>query len=324
MSKYVQFEKLREKAESIVHREAPPPTRRARRGQEDEALSELEYELNVQKIEMELQREAMEDIEQRLEQRIQERTAELEGANRSLKAEIQVRRGIESHLRRNRRRLRSLASRLEEVEERERRRIAVNLHDLVGQTLATAKMKLGLIARTLSDDTERAELDELRRLHQRMLDETRNIITELSPPVLEEHDMRTAAKWLIAHFRDKYGLDITYEPELGSEEIAYPMRRFLFKGLRELLSNVVQHAQTAGTTVHIESGGDETKLEVADSGVGFDAHDLDQFEGFGLFSLRERVEALGGTLGVDSAPGRGTRVVVRVPRAADGPQPDAE
>ena len=111
MSKYVQFERLREKAESIVRHEVTPRFA-AGESYEDQGVNELQHELNVQKIEIELQREAIEHIERRLEQRIEERTAELEGANRSLKAEIKVRRGIESRLRRNRRRLRSLESRL--------------------------------------------------------------------------------------------------------------------------------------------------------------------------------------------------------------------
>lgn len=317
MSKYVQFEKLREKAESIVREKLPYPSRHEEPETEDQRIRELRHELDVRKTEIELQREAIEHIEQRLEQRIQERTAELEGANRSLKAEIRVRRGIESRLRRNRRRLRSLASRLEEVEERERRRIAVNLHDLVGQTLATAKMKLGLMAHALSDDKQRGELEELRELHQRMLDETRNIITELSPPVLEEQDIHTAAEWLIGHFRDTYGLDITYDNKLERQDLAYPLRRFLFKTLKELLFNVVQHAQTSTVLVRIESDNRATVLEVADSGIGFESQAIDQSEGLGLFSLREHIEALGGTFGVDADSGRGTRVVVSIPQSTD-------
>jgi signal transduction histidine kinase len=308
MSRYVQFERIREKAESLVQD-----------GKRHEAVDRrsfrrLEHELNVRGIELELQREAIESTENKLEQWIADRTAELEAANRSLKAEIKVRAAIENRLRQNRERLRSLASQLEDVEERERRRIAANLHDLIGQTLASANMKLGLLSRTADDEQLRGELDEVRKLNQRMLEETRNIITELSPPVLDEQDMRTAAKWLVDHFQQNHGLDIAWEEHLADEEFAYDLRRFLFRTLRELLFNVIKHARTTEVTARLTAETNYVELAVADSGTGFDPGTLEYSEGFGLFSLRERVEAMGGSVDVSSAAGAGTRVVVVLPR----------
>jgi signal transduction histidine kinase len=239
---------------------------------------------------------------------------ELEATNRSLKAEIKVRAAIESRLRRNRERLRSLATQLEDVEERERRRIAENLHDLIGQTLAIANMKLGLLARTTTGEAQHGEIEEVRRLNQRMLDETRNIITELSPPVLEEQDMQTAVEWLIDHFREKHDLDIDYEERLDDTEISYPIRRFVFRTLRELLFNVIKHARTRKVDVDVESGPTSVNLRVRDKGLGFDTTRLEDTDGFGLFSLQERVEAMGGSLELDSVEGSGTNVRVMVPR----------
>lgn len=241
---------------------------------------------------------------------------ELEATNRSLKAEVKIRAAIESRLRRSRERLRSLATQLEDVEERERRRIAENLHDLIGQTLAIANMKLGLLARTASEETEHSEIEEVRRLNQRMLEETRNIITELSPPVLEEQDMKTAVEWLVDHFREKHELDISYQQHLEDSEVSYPIRRFVFRTLRELLFNVIKHARTRKVHVDIESGPSYVRLLVHDSGLGFDAEHVEDSDGFGLFSLQERVEAMGGSLELDSARGAGTSVRVMVPRPA--------
>ncbi|NBF41802.1 MAG: hypothetical protein GVY14_15440 [Spirochaetes bacterium] len=304
MSKYVRFEQLRAKAESLVRQQDT-----SRTGGDDE----LTTELRVRDTELTLQREAIEQTENRLEELIAERTAELEAANRSLKAENKVRATIETRLRRNRERLRSLASQLEDVEERERRRIASNLHDLIGQTLVSAGMKLGLLAHSAADENQRAELEEVRRLNQRMLEETRNIITELSPPVLEEQDMRTASRWLIDHFGENHGLDITFEDQLDDEDLPYPVRRFLFRTLRELLFNVVKHARTSTVTVRMEATETHAELSVSDAGIGFDPGDLDGGEGFGLFSLRERVTALGGTVDIESVRGEGTRVSVVLP-----------
>ena len=304
MSKYVRFEQLRAQAESLVRQQDPSRT---------DGDDELTTELRVREKELTLQREAIEQTENRLEELIAERTAELQAANRSLKAENKVRATIETRLRRNRERLRSLASQLEDVEERERRRIASNLHDLIGQTLVSAGMKLGLLAHSATDDNQRAELEEVRRLNQRMLEETRNIITELSPPVLEEQDMRTASRWLIDHFGENHGLDITFEDHLDEQDLPYPVRRFLFRTLRELLFNVVKHARTSIVTVRLEATQTHAELTVSDAGIGFDPGDLEGDEGFGLFSLRERVTALGGTVDIESVRGEGTHVSVVLP-----------
>ena len=304
MSKYVRFEQLRAQAESLVRQQDTSRT---------DGDDELTTELRVREKELTLQREAIEQTENRLEELIAERTAELQAANRSLKAENKVRATIETRLRRNRERLRSLASQLEDVEERERRRIASNLHDLIGQTLVSAGMKLGLLAHSATDDNQRAELEEVRRLNQRMLEETRNIITELSPPVLEEQDMRTASRWLIDHFGENHGLDITFEDHLDEQDLPYPVRRFLFRTLRELLFNVVKHARTSIVTVRLEATQTHAELTVSDAGIGFDPGDLEGDEGFGLFSLRERVTALGGTVDIESVRGEGTHVSVVLP-----------
>ncbi|MFO7781594.1 MAG: histidine kinase [Spirochaetia bacterium] len=305
MSKYVRFEQLHAEAESLV--------RQQDNSRSDGDDDELTTELRVRKTELALQREAIEQTENRLEDLIAERTAELEAANRSLKAENRVRATIERQLRRNRERLRSLASQLEDVEERERRRIASNLHDLIGQTLVSAGMKLGLLAHGAADENQRTELEEVRRLNQRMLEETRNIITELSPPVLEEQDMRTASRWLIDHFGENHALDITFEDHLDEHDLPYPVRRFLFRTLRELLFNVVKHARTSIVTVRMEATETHAELSVSDAGIGFDPSDLEGNEGFGLFSLRERVTALGGTVDIESVRGEGTRVSVVLP-----------
>jgi signal transduction histidine kinase len=307
MSRNVNFEQIREQAESLLRQYGHSHRR------DDATRIELERELNVRDLELELLREQIEQTQKRLADWIAERTAELEAANRSLKAEIRVRSAIESRLRTNRERLRSLAVQLEEVEERERRRIAANLHDLIGQTLASANMKLGLLVRTASDSTQRQEIEEVRRLNQRMLNETRTIISELSPRVLEEQDMRTATSWLIDHFEENHDLTITFDDELDDAEIPFELRRFLFRTLRELLFNVKKHSQSSEAYVRLTSKQSHVELEVADHGLGFDRDSLDSGQGFGLFSLQERAHALGGTVELDSSAGRGTRVTVVLP-----------
>jgi len=126
--------------------------------------------------------------------------------------------------------------------------------------------------------------------------------------------MRTAGRWLADHFDDNHGLAVNFEDDLETDDLPYPLRRFLFRSLRELLFNVLKHAHTTDVRVRLGSTSSRAELEVVDDGAGFDARLLDSSAGFGLFSLRERVQALGGSVEIDTRPGHGTRVALMLPR----------
>ncbi len=266
----------------------------------------------VKRAEAELQRERA-----NLERRVQERTVQLQTANQTLRKEIAAREEIEAKLRHNQLRLRSLAAELTNTEERERREVARYLHDLVAQTLAMAKMKLSSVAQRIRDEELTKSVHETETLVQEMIEATRGILVELSPPVLEEQDIPTAVTWLVDHLNEKYDLNVSLGELAPSPSLSEEKKRFLFRSLRELLLNVAQHAEAETVTVDLSQEDERLLLTVRDDGKGFNIADARKSSGFGIFSIQQRVEDLGGSFTLDSEVGRGTTSELRLPTGSE-------
>jgi signal transduction histidine kinase len=202
-------------------------------------------------------------------------------------------------------------ARLETVvaEERERMRLAVALHDRLGQTLALAQIRLGLLRETLPAEA-RAAVDACAELIASAVNDIRSMTFELSPPLLREMGLRAALLALADRLGAQHGLGVAVEgtdPALDTEISAV-----LFRVARELLVNVVKHGGCAEARVVLASEADFAGVEVIDAGAGFDPAAAPQ--GFGLASAREQVTRLGGTLEIAAAPGAGVTARVRLPR----------
>jgi signal transduction histidine kinase len=282
---------------------------------EDGAMPDAEaYRLSLTDITETKSVEAeLREARAQLERRVNERTMELHTANQTLKKEIKARQEIEAKLRKNQLRLRSLATEVTNTEERERRELARNLHDLVAQTLAIAKMKLSAAEKRAEDQRAVESLQETKNLVQEMIEATRGIMTELSPPVFEEQDVATAVQWLVDHVNEKFDLSVKLADIDPNLELPDDTRRFLYRSLQELLVNVARHAGTGDATVRLARSSDGVVLTVADRGVGFDVGEARTGSGFGIFSIQQRVEDLGGSFSVDSAPGTGTTATLALP-----------
>ena len=213
------------------------------------------------------------------------------------------------------RRLSALAAELTDAEDSERRRLAEELHDRVSQSLAVAMMHLH--AAGGADGT--CNIDEIaagRELLGTAIGETRSITTALYPPVLREIGLGAALKWLCEEATRTHGLDCSADADgVVESRLSEQARSVLFRGARELLMNVVKHAQATSATVTMRGSDDGIELTVADDGRGFDVNRVtaDGASGFGLFSIRDRLPHLGGELEIDSAPGKGTRATLRMP-----------
>ncbi len=213
------------------------------------------------------------------------------------------------------RRLSALAAELTDAEDSERRRLAEELHDRVSQSLAVAMMHLH--AAGGADGT--CNMDEIaagRELLGTAIGETRSITTALYPPVLREIGLGAALKWLCEEATRTHGLDCSADTDgVVESRLSEQARSVLFRGARELLMNVVKHAQATSATVTMRGSDDGIELTVADDGRGFDVNRVtaDGASGFGLFSIRDRLPHLGGELEIDSAPGKGTRATLRMP-----------
>lgn len=219
----------------------------------------------------------------------------------------------EEHLWQSRERLRSLADQLTTMEEAQRRKIAVNLHDTVAQTLAIANMRLGYLLKSLRQPDQVEDLEEIRGLVQSSVNATRKLIEEISPPILAEQDFETAVSWMARQFEERYHMEISVATDTGGVELKDHKKRFLFHALRELLTNITRHAGTHHATVSLSLDYGNICLHVSDDGVGFTPAGIKDSNGLGLFHIEERSETLGGDFRLDSKPGAGTAVSVLVP-----------
>ena len=213
--------------------------------------------------------------------------------------------------------LRSLASQLSLAEERERRRIAVDLHDRVGQALAISNIKLGVL-RQLECSTEFSGLvDEISNFIEQAIQETRALMFEISSPILYELGFEAAIRHRVDQIQKEHAIIAVCEHDQQPKPLDDDVRVLLFQAVQELLINVVKHARARHVAVRIRREEDQIRVGVEDDGIGFDASGTAARPtltgGFGLFSIRERLSDVGGGILIESQSGRGTRVTLVAP-----------
>jgi PAS domain S-box-containing protein len=235
--------------------------------------------------------------------------------------DITERRESEEKIRTYQEQLQSLASELSLTEERERRRLATVLHDHIAQLLVVAKGKFEKVQESTLFRSLAKPMDEIRKLIEESIRYTRSLVFELSPPILYDLGFEPAMEWLAEHMEQQYGLVVTVEDDAQPKPLDNEARVLLFRAVRELLFNVLKHAQASCTKVYIDRVGEHLRLIVEDNGVGFAAEKLNagsgKIEGFGLFSIRERLNYFGGRMEIESAPGEVTRVTLSLPLQQD-------
>ena len=212
--------------------------------------------------------------------------------------------------------LRSVMVDLALLEERERRTIATELHDGLGQLLAIANMKLAGLSDHRDNAAYDATLNYVRELVAQAERAARSIIFQISPPVLSELGFVPALEWLGEEMHRLYDLVVKVHHEGRPLPLDQTVRSVLFRCVRELLINVAKHAQVHAADVEIHHSGDQLSISVTDAGVGFKWSALDTNAArntFGLVSVRERIGSMGGKVEIDSAPGDGTVAIVTVP-----------
>jgi PAS domain S-box-containing protein len=229
-------------------------------------------------------------------------------------SDITRREEADQKLREYQEKLRQMAFDTAVAEERERRRIAVDLHDRIGQTLALAQIKLSSVRDEVTG-APRAAIEAGVALVAQSIDDSRSLVFELSPPVLYDLGLHAALSWLAEEVERLHGLRVTLTDDDAPKPLDDTTAAFLFRAVRELLMNVLKHANVPLATVSLQRAGDELEVVVEDAGVGFDldaTRSVRSGGGFGLFSMREQIGRLGGTVEISSAKGRGTSVRARV------------
>jgi PAS domain S-box-containing protein len=229
-------------------------------------------------------------------------------------ANAQMFRSISKH----RKELRALTIRLQEVEEAERRRLTRELHDRVGPNLTALSINLNIILKQLAAESSgkvgiRLE-DSLRLLEETAL-HIRDVMAELRPPVLDDYGLLAALQWYGEQFAERTGVIFVIQGAEATPRLPLPLEAALFRISQEALTNVARHARAGQVTVTLEEVAQEVRLTIADDGTGFEFSEKSETRSaWGLISMRERAEAVGGRFQVKSAPGKGTRIMVAVRR----------
>jgi signal transduction histidine kinase len=211
-----------------------------------------------------------------------------------------------------------MAGQLARVEERERRQLAGYLHDAIGQNLALTRIKLGALRQALAETDHADHVQQIRELVEQSIQATRSLTFELSPPLLHDLGLAAAVEWLTEDIEQRHGLRVSLQCIGDLRSLDQDTRTTMFSAVRELLINVVKHARADHAEVRLQCGPGRVRASVADDGRGFDPGDAEsprkpEGGGFGLFSLKERLQSAGGELCVESEPGTGTVVRVKLP-----------
>ncbi len=259
-----------------------------------------------------------------LERRVEGRTAELTAANLRLLREIGERKKAEDTLISSRDRLRTLAAELSLAEERERRRIAGYLHDSIVQTLGLLKNRLTQKAKEAwGPDGEPPE--DIRALVDEAIRDARSLTFELSPPILYELGLEPAVEWLGEQIQERYGIRTTTRDDGQPKPLHDDVRVLLFQAVRELLVNAAKHSGADSVEISMRRDGPLMLISTQDDGAGFNEAELEssptESGHFGLFSIRERLDHIGGRLSVSSDEGKGTRFTLEVPLLKEGESP---
>jgi PAS domain S-box-containing protein len=236
----------------------------------------------------------------------------LVGSAQDVSERNRAQRGAEDH----QHRLRSLASQIVFAEESLRQSLAADLHDGLGQDIALTKMKISALR--LSARAEFHEpLARIERLVEQADRSLRSITFQLGPPSLHDLGLVPALEWLAEDLSGRHGVTVRIEDEgmpLVSDD---RLRVILFRAVRELLINTVTFAHAREARVRLGSADGLLRITVEDEGIGFDAAEGSD-RGHGLFGIREHLRHVGGSMDIDSVPGRGTTVTLRVPLATVG------
>lgn len=267
---------------------------------------------------------ALQQLNLQLENLVQERTSELQSANQSLREEIVGRIRVEKELNLNRDRLRALSRRLVEVQEQERRALARELHDRVGQGLTAVNLNLNILRDQLDPEAlERAgsRLGDSINLLEETIPAVRNLMSNLRPALLDEYGLVTALGTHLKDFSSRYDIPVRFEPSVSPvPRLESSIEITLLRIAQEALFNIVKHARASEVRLDLTWLGTTVCLSVQDNGVGMDLTRPEAYTGsHGLTIMRERAEAVGGTLKVASEPGRGTTIEVHIPVPSDMP-----
>lgn len=292
-------------AERIALGQFQPPIDEARAAAGGREIARLATALERMRAALLASFAEIERTNEELEWRVAERTGELANANLRLEEREKVRQKL----------LRQVIS----AQEEERKRVARELHDETSQTLAALGMELDLAIAAGADagPVLRHHLSSVRRLAGRTHDELHRLIVNLRPSVLDDLGLAAAVRWLAEHHLAQAGMSVRCEIDSLDERLSPEIETATFRVVQEALVNIARHAHADSVLIQGTVQDGALEIDIEDDGVGFDSGALawtpDSLRGAGLLGMRERIDVLGGSIHIDSAPGHGTRVLFAIP-----------
>jgi PAS domain S-box-containing protein len=216
------------------------------------------------------------------------------------------------------RQLQRVTLEMQDAEDRERRRLAEILHGDLQQTLAAAKFQLGMLDGRVRSDADLAEtVREVKQMLKDAIEKSRTLSHELGPAVLSQSGLDDTFAWLAHQMESKHGLVVHVQTRGPVPSPSEPVRMFLYRAAQEILFNVIKHAEVSEAKLRLKRVRNQLRLTISDKGQGFDLRCLAHTAGFGLLSVRERAELLGGRMKIKSATGKGSTFLIAVPDAAE-------
>ncbi len=216
--------------------------------------------------------------------------------------------------------MRALAAQLNEVEEKERKELVRELHDQVGQNLTALGINLNIILTEMSGkeiDIIRPRLEDSLMLLGQTTERIRNLMSDLRPSLMDDYGLMAVIRWYGGQFATRTGISVTVQGEELDPRLNQNVETTLFRIVQEALNNVAKHAGAKKVAITLTEINRQIGLTVADDGRGFDPERIylsPEQPGWGIISMRERAEAIGGTLRVETDPEKGTRVIIKVKR----------
>lgn len=221
---------------------------------------------------------------------------------------------VERALREREQMYRDLSNHLQRVREEQSAHMAREIHDDLGQSLAALKMNLTMISKTGADPTIEPLISDMREILDQTVKKVRSLAQELRPPVLDTTGIIEALRWHSKEFEKAFGIPTKFETDLDELELGKDSSLATFRILQEALTNSVRHGNPSRIRVRLTiPEAEELVVAVTDDGNGFVYEPDGARGGFGLLSMRERAQQVGGALDVESAPGAGTTVRARIP-----------
>jgi signal transduction histidine kinase len=233
--------------------------------------------------------------------------------NRRLENEVTERKRIEQQLLESREQLRQLGGHLEAAREEERRRIALEIHDELGQLLTALKMNVSLLMMRLTSSSDLLKkVTEMRELVERTILMVRNVTNHLRPAALN-FGLVSALEWLAEDFGKRTGIACKVLMNASEPVLSDAHATAVFRVVQESLTNVARHAYATRVHVSMTKSDAGFDLHVSDNGCGFDPAGAGKRDSYGLLSMSERARLIGASLQIDSAPGTGTVISISVP-----------